>query len=72
MTREEIVAELKRMTRGFYTHYPEGIKSPYNPDWTNASEIWYKINRLSSSLNDEHQTLYALQKELTEEGIKKG
>ena len=72
--REKIVRDLRGKLRAFYTHYPYGLNSEkmnYCPEWQNATEGWHIITRIAGSLNDNYQTLYALEKELEIEGIKK-
>lgn len=68
--RQEKELELLAELRGYYTHYPygHGVMDVHS-EWRKGVEIWHKIVRLSTELQDQHKTLERYKSELKEEGL---
>lgn len=61
---------LEELMRAFYMHFPDGNPTSETSRWRSSSQCWNEICSVSLTLDDGHQTMDRIIRQLEEEGIK--
>lgn len=61
---------LEELLRAYYTHFPNGQSTTEISDLRSASQCWNEICSVSLTLDDGHQTMDRILRQLEKEGIK--
>ena len=61
---------LEEMLRAYYTHFPNGQPTLETSRWRNPTQCWNEICSVSLTLDDGHQTMDRILRQLEEEGVK--
>jgi hypothetical protein len=61
---------LEELLRAYYTHFPTGKPTLETSRWKSSSVCWNEICSVSLTLDDGHQTMDRILRQLEEEGIK--
>lgn len=61
---------LEELMRSYYAHFPNKNPTLETSRWKNPSQCWNEICSVSLTLNDSHQTMDRIIRQLEEEGVK--
>ena len=62
---------LEELMRSYYSHFPNDLPTSETSQWKSPSQCWNEICSVSLTLDDGHQTMDRIIKQLEDEGIKR-